>query len=192
MVSIGGDGYRVYLPDYTDRGKKYGGRHALTAVLPASNGWSSGSTLPPELLRWRNVAYTLTGGGGSRGPILAVYWFGPHLNYWYGTTSAEKGVTSKTVRGFNRAAIANLVSKTVYKTDARRRGFKFVKSSPFKFRPAVGESIRRQWRLGAMVYDETFFSVGQVTCEILLRISERDLERLEPEIRWLYGNLGVR
>lgn len=184
-----GAGYRISLANYADRGKKYSGRHGLTAVLPASAGWRMGGRLPEELQRWSNVAFSMQRGKG--GPVLAVYWFAPHHKYWYGTTPAARGVTGKTVRGFSRGAVAGMVSDSVYVTDARRRRLKFVKSSPLPYRPAVGSPTRRQWRLNGVVYDETFFSIGQVTCEILLRISERDLERLEPEIRWLYANLGV-
>ena len=182
-----GDGFRISMADQYDRGKKYSGRDGLTAVLPASAGWRSGARLPAELRRWGNEAFTMQ--RGSSGPVLAVYWFAPHHGYWYGTTPPQRGVTGKTVRGFSKGAVVGMVSKAAYETDARRRKVKFKKSTPLPYRLGVGASTRRQWRSQGVIYDETFFSIGQVTCEVLLRINERDLERLEPELRWLYANL---
>jgi hypothetical protein len=183
-------GYRVWRPDNVEPGKSYAGRHALEAALPLSHGWRQLPAPPAELRRWSNAALCFH--RAPDGPTLVVYWFAPDLHYWYGTTPPERGVTGKTARGHSRGGIASLVADIAYGEDAQANGVRYRSSRPLPFKPAVGSCIRKQWRLDDELFDETFFSIGQVTVEVLLRVRERDVEALEPELRWLYGHVRDR
>ncbi len=182
-----GEGYRVYRPDGQNPGRQYGGSRGISATLPASVGWQQRAAPPAALRRWGNHAVCFQRGRG--GPTLVIYWFAPDLGYWYGTTPRQAGVTGKTVRGFNRGGIAKLVADTAYGIEAKKLGRGLRKSTPLPFKPRVPGAVRKQWRVGDTLFDETFFSMGQVTGEVLLVIDKDDLELLEPEIRWLYQHV---
>ncbi|MDP6928116.1 MAG: hypothetical protein QF412_00315 [Planctomycetota bacterium] len=184
-------GFRTWRADNTTAGKAYSGRHGISAVLPISGGWKRINSPPAELKRWNNHAICMQ--RGSQGPVLVIYWFGPDLQYWYGTTARNRGMTGKAARGHSRGGIASLVAEKAYREDAKQRKVRFRTSSPLRFRPRVsGTTVRKQWKLGDQIYDETFFAIGQVTGEVLLRASAADIALLEPEIRWLYQHITTR
>ena len=184
-------GYRTWRGDNERPGKVGSGKQQLVAVLPFSNGWRNRGNPPPELARWQNSAACFQRGSGS--PTLVVYWFGPSLGYWWSTTPRSNGVTGKTVRGFNKGGISKLVAEAAYSKDAARLGGKPRKTRPLPLKLGVGPgAIRKAWRVGDTIYDETFFSVGQITIEVLLRIREQDLELLEPELEWLYRSIRIQ
>lgn len=181
-----GEGYRVWLDPDTRPAKIASGKDALILPVPASAGWTERRRPPDDLARWNNVAYCLQ--RGEAGPTLVVYWFGPNLEYWYGDTPVERGVTGKTVRGHSAGAIARMVFDIAYDEDAKLQQRKFKSRSPLPF--AVSErGQRRTFTLDDTIYDETVFSHGQVTIEVLLRVTEADLAELEPELRWMYRTL---
>jgi tetratricopeptide (TPR) repeat protein len=179
-------GFRIWLPDDEQPGRASLGRDAVRAALPISAGWTETAAPPPELTRWRNAALCFQ--RGEHGPMLVVYWFGPNLHYWYGDTDRMKGVTKKTVRGHSAGAIGRMIGDIVYGEHARATGQEFKKAKPLRF-PLGVDGTRMAWRSGDVVYDETVFSFGQVTCEVLLRAREQDVELLEPELRWLYRQI---
>jgi len=181
-----GDGYRIWLDPDARPTKIASGKDALVLPVPQSYGWRRRPRPPEELTRWNNCAYCLQ--RGESGPVLAVYWFGPNLEYWYGDSPVERGVTAKTVRGHSAGAIARLVFDIAYGEDAERRQQRFKPHAALPFALAE-QGQRRTFALGDTVYDETVFSHGQVTIEVLLRVDEGDLATLEPELRWMYQNL---
>lgn len=181
-----GEGYRIWMDANSRPAKVASGKDALILPVPQSAGWRRRTRPPEELTRWNNAAYCLQ--RGEDGPTLVVYWFGPNLEYWYGDTPTERGVTAKTVRGHSAGAIARMVFDIAYGEDAKRRQLKFKSHAAPPF--AVAErGQRRTFAIGDTIYDETVFSHGQVTIEVLLRVTEKDLAALEPELRWMYQNL---
>ena len=135
-----GDGYRIWLDPDARPSKIASGKDALLLPVPQSLGWRRRDKAPADLQRWNNTAYCMQRGEG--GPTLVVYWFGPNLEYWYGDTPVERGVTGKTVRGHSAGAIARMVFDTVYGEDARRRQQKFTPHAAPPF--ALGESGTRR------------------------------------------------
>ncbi|MEZ5964711.1 MAG: hypothetical protein R3F56_12755 [Planctomycetota bacterium] len=180
-----GEGFRVWMDPNARPSKVASGKDGLVLPRPQSAGWKRRTRPPEDLLRWHNTPYCIQRG---EGPILVVYWFGPNLEYWYGDTPVERGVTAKTVRGHSAGAIARMVFEVAYGEDARRRQqrFKAHPAPPFALRE---RGQRRTFALGDVVYDETVFSFGQVTIEVLLRAAEDELAELEPELRWMFANL---
>jgi hypothetical protein len=184
--ALWGEGYRIWLDPDARPAKIASGKDALRLPVPQSHGWRRHERPPEELTRWDNAAYCVQ--RGDRGPVLVVYWFGPNLEFWYGDTPVERGVTGKTVRGHSAGAIARMVFDICYGEDARRRRQTFTARPPLPF--AIGEGgHRRTFALGDTIHDETVFSHGQVTIEVLLRATESQLVELEPELRWIYATL---
>ncbi len=186
FTRIWSPGYRVYLHDNARKSKSTIANRAIEAVLPVSGDWKVMDTPPGDLKRWQNSAIVFQ--RGIKGPVLAIYWFGPTLQYWYGNTPVAKGLTSKAAAGNSKSGIAGMVARCAYGLDAKKRGQKFKKRSPLPFKLGV-KGTRRAWQLKDMIYDETFFQIGQVTIEVVLRIDEKDLERHKPEIEWMYRNI---
>ena len=178
-------GYRLWRPDNQYSSKQYSGDHAIQIALPESHGWKK-VRVPDELRRWNNVATCLR--KGSRGPTVVLYWYGPDVHYWYGHTPESRGLTGKSARGHSKGAIASLVKEIVYGVAAKRQGHHYRSARPLGFKTRV-RGTRFAYRRGDVHYDETIFSLGQVTGELLVRIRESDLELLEPEIEWLFRNL---
>ncbi len=182
-----GEGYRIYHNPDERPSKIASGKDALILPVPQSHGWHRRERAPEDLLRWNNSAYCMQ--RGDDGPTLVVYWFGPNLEYWYGDTPVERGVTAKTVRGHSAGAIGRMVFDIVYGEDAKRRQLKFTSRAALPF--ALRESGQRKtFTLGKTIYDETIFSHGPVAIEVLLRVTEAQLVELEPELRWIYATLG--
>ncbi|MEM7203041.1 MAG: hypothetical protein AAF628_22465 [Planctomycetota bacterium] len=180
-------GYRVWRPDGIPSGKQYSGDHALEGVLPASHGWHASDEPPTDLKRWANTAFAFH--RAPDGPTMVVYWFAPDHHYWFGTTARDQGVTGKMVRGSTRGGIARLVGDVAYGIDALEHGKRFRPCKPLPLRSGVSGGIRKAWRHGDWIYDETFFSLGQVTCEVLLRVRDQDWERDAAELRWMMRNV---
>lgn len=181
-----GEGFRIWLDPDVRPSKIASGKDALILPQPQSAGWRSLHRPPPDLARWQNAAACLQRGEG--GPTLVVYWFGPNLEYWYGDSPVERGVTGKTVRGHSAGAIARMVFDVVYDVDAKRRQVRYEARPSLPFAPAEN-GHRRTFVRGDTVYDENVFSHGQVTVEVLLRATEQELVELEPELRWMYATL---
>ena len=184
--TLWGEGYRIWMDPNERPAKIASGKDALVLPMPQSTGWSKRARAPEDLQRWNNIAYCVQ--RGEAGPTLVVYWFGPNLEYWYGDSPQERGVTGKTVRGHSAGSIARMVFDIVYGEDAKKRGHKFSAHAAPGFTLGEGGQ-RRTFALGDTVYDETIFSHGQVAVEVLLVASEAQLVELEPELRWMYASL---
>jgi len=183
-------GYRQWRPYGQNPGKVGSGKQGIRALLPFSKGWHKTGQPPAELRRWGRAPIVFQ--RGTDGPTLVVYWFAPDLGYWYGSTPRTQGVTGKTVRGFNKGGIARLVADIAYGEDHKSLGGRPRSTRPLPFKLGLGSGqLRKAWRVGDVLYDETFFSIGQVTGEVLMRIRAADVDVLEPELRWLYRNLRV-
>ncbi len=180
-----GEGFRVWRDDNDRAGKVASGKDGLRVGVPQSAGWRSQARPPDDLQRWNNCAFCFQRGETT---TFAVYLFGPTLEYWYGDTPRERGVTGKTVRGHSAGAIARFIWDVAYGADAKKRGVRFTNHRAPPFALATGGQ-RRTFSAGGLVYDETVFSHGQVTVSVLLRVAEADLDALEPELRWLYRSV---
>jgi hypothetical protein len=181
-----GEGYRIWRDPDARPAKIASGKDALLLPVPQSVGWHRREQPPDDLQRWNNAAYCVQ--RGEAGPTLVVYWFGPNLEFWYGDTPVERGVTGKTVRGHSAGAIARMVFDVVYGEDAKRRGVKITPRAALPFAlPEAG--FRRTFAAGDVIYDETVFAHGSVAIEVLLRVTQAQLAELEPELRWMYENL---
>lgn len=181
-------GYRVYQDINTRPAKIASGKDALRLPMPYSHGWQVRPRPPEDLQRWQNTAYCLQ--RGAEGPTLVVYWFGPNLEYWYGDSPVERGVTGKTVRGNSSGGIARMIWDVAYGEDAKAQKLRFTSRAPLEFSLDAGGGHRKAFALGDVIYDETVFPHGQVTISVLLRATTRQIAELEPELRWLYRNLG--
>ncbi len=183
-------GFRAYRKEGTHPGKVYEGKIKIQAMIPFSKGWYPTHTPPPELSRWRNAALVLR--KGKKGPVIVLYWFGPDLFYWYGTTPRRSGVTGKGARGDSKGGIASLVSKLCYGPGARKRGLRFKPVTPLPYSLGIPSGVtKKAWIRGRTIFQENFFSVGQVTAEVLLRVERKDAKLLGPELRWCMKNLRM-
>ncbi len=183
-------GFRAYRKEGTHPGKVYEGKIKLQVMVPFSKGWTPAHIPPAELARWRNAALVLR--RGRKGPVIVLYWFGPDLFYWYGTTPRKSGVTGKGARGDSKGGIASLVSKLCYGRGARKRGLRFKSISPLPYSLGIPSGVtRKAWLRGRTIFQENFFSLGQVTAEVLLRVEKKDAELLGPELRWCLGNIRI-
>lgn len=180
-----GEGFRVWRDDNDRAGKIASGKDGLRVGVPQSAGWRAQARPPDDLVRWHNAAFCFQRGETT---AFVVYLFGPNLEYWYGDTPRERGVTGKTVRGHSAGAIARFTWDVFYGEDAKKRGVRFTNHRRLDFALATGGQ-RRTFSANGVIYDETVFSHGQVTVAVLLRVAEADLEGLEPELRWLYRNV---
>jgi hypothetical protein len=185
--SLWGQGFRVYQDPNVRPSKIASGKDGLILPAPFSNGWRQRNRPPEELQRWQNCAYCMQ--RGAEGPTLVVYWFGPNLEYWYGDTPVERGVTGKTVRGHSAGAIARFIWDTAYGEDAKARQLRYTPHAAPGFALSVGGQ-RKTFAVGDTVFDETVFSHGQVSVAVLLRATERQLVELEPELRWIYRTIA--
>ncbi len=183
-------GFRAYRKEGTRPGKVYGGKLRIQVMIPFSKGWVPSRRPPGDLVRWRNTAIALRRGG--KGPAIVLYWFGPDLFYWYGTTPRRSGVTGKGSRGDSKGGIASLVSKLCYGPGARKRGLRFKPVTPLPYSLGVQSGVtKRAWIRARTIYQEYFFSAGQVTLEVLLKIRKEDAQLLGPELRWCLRNIRL-
>ena len=181
-------GFRAYRKEGTHPGKTYEGKLKIQVMVPFSKGWVPSHTPPAELARWRNVALTMR--RGKKGPVIVLYWFGPDLFYWYGTSPRRSGVTGKGARGDSKGGIASLVAKLCYGPGARKRGLRFKPITPLPYSLGIQSGVtRKAWIRGRDIYQEYFFSAGQVTAEILLKVQKEDAKLLGPELRWCLKNI---
>ncbi len=183
-------GFRAYRKEGTHPGKVYEGKMKIQVMVPFSKGWYPTHTPPPELSRWRNAALVLR--KGKKGPVLVLYWFGPDLFYWYGTTPRRSGVTGKGALGDSKGGIASLVSKLCYGPGARKRGLRFKPVTPLPYSLGIPSGVtKKAWIRGRTIFQENFFSLGQVTAEVLLRVEKKDAKLLGPELRWCLRNIRI-
>ncbi len=183
-------GYRVWRPEGIGPSRVYSGKKKIRVFIPFSAGWRRLKAPPNELSRWRNSPFAIS--RGRNGPFFVLYWFGPDVKYWYGTTPRIKGVTGKAVKGSTKTGIVSLVSKYCYNKAARERNMRFYPAAPLRFSLGIKSGvIKKAWKRKAWIYDERFFSVGRITCETTLKIMKKDVEKLGPELSWLYRNVKV-
>jgi len=183
-------GFRQYRDPNERAGKTYAGDDAISAFIPLSKGWRRVGAPPEELRRWHNVAFCLTREGGAT--ILVCYWFAPDLEYWYGHTPRTRGVTGKSAKGHSKGAIFSLVTDTCYGQGARKRGLRFHRTRAPGLTVTAPGVKAAAWKAGKYIYHENFFSMGQVTGEVVLKIHEKDLELLAPELEWTFKWIRFR